>query len=187
MKRENGKSMWGAVSVLLFYVLTTAFGGELDIDAQDRYLLLATKRTSTMQTEIDAAASRGFRVRVGAWNGNEILVSMERVTLGDNTYDYQLLATRRDSTLNAEMNEAARAGFRYIPGTLMAKMQGGETIVIMERSPESGQRYEYLLLETSRTTTLNVEVNQASEGGFEVVGLTGLCDNQALLERRAVE
>ena len=32
-------------------------------DAQDdRYLLLATERTATMQQEINAAAARGFRV-----------------------------------------------------------------------------------------------------------------------------
>ncbi|MCI0561373.1 MAG: hypothetical protein MN733_23040, partial [Nitrososphaera sp.] len=35
------------------------------IDPDQRYLLLATKKTSTMQKELDGVAAQGFRVVVG--------------------------------------------------------------------------------------------------------------------------
>ena len=70
----------------------------------ERYLLLATTRTSTMQEEINQAAGRGYRV-VGAsrTENAEVIVAMERAT---GTYSYRLIATTRTGTLQREITEA---------------------------------------------------------------------------------
>ena len=49
-----------------------------------------------------------------------------------------------------------------------------ETAGIPERNPESprGQRYEYKLLATSKTSTLQKELQQVAEAGYEAVGMT---------------
>ena len=82
-----------------------------------------------------------------------------------------LLATNRTSTMEDELNAAGADGYRFI-GT-----QGGDTafggsevVVIMERDPE-GRRYRYMLLATSRTGTMERELNSVPPE-FEVVGMT---------------
>ena len=82
-----------------------------------------------------------------------------------------LLATNRTGTMEDELNDAGADGYRFV-GT-----QGGETafggsevVVIMERDPE-GRRYRYMLLATSRTGTMQQELNDVPPE-FEVVGMT---------------
>ena len=82
-----------------------------------------------------------------------------------------LLATNRTGTMEDELNAAGADGYRFV-GT-----QGGETafggsevVVIMERDPE-GRRYRYMLLATSRTATMEQELNSVPPE-FEVVGMT---------------
>ena len=82
-----------------------------------------------------------------------------------------LLATNRTGTMEDELNAAGADGYRFV-GT-----QGGETafggsevVVIMERDPE-GRRYRYMLLATSRTGTMEQELNDVPPE-FEVVGMT---------------
>lgn len=88
------------------------------------------------------------------------------------SYDYRVLAASKTSTLEREMNEAAEAGFRF------AFVMGGETAVggsegvaVLTRAPVSG-RYAYRLLATSKTSTMEKELQQASDDGFEYRGQT---------------
>lgn len=56
----------------------------------------------------------------------------------------------------------------------------------MEKAPKSSTYYEYLLLATSRTSTMQKEMTQATEGGFTVVGMVSRGEHVVILER-AVE
>ena len=84
---------------------------------------------------------------------------------------FKLLATNRTGTMEEELNEAGAAGYRVVG------MQGGETgfggnqvVVIMALDPE-GRRFRYVLLATSRTGTLESELNELPPG-FSFVGMT---------------
>ena len=84
---------------------------------------------------------------------------------------YKLLATNRTGTMQDELNEAGAVGYRF------AGTQGGETafggreaVVVMELDPE-GRRFRYILLATSRTGTLQRELNEVPPE-FELVGMT---------------
>src|SRR5262245_36246908 len=80
-------------------------------------------------------------------------------------FDYRVLATSRTSTLEKEMNEAAAAGFRF-SATMGGEtaIGGKEAVAVMSRT-EGGQRdrYEYLLLATNRTATMQRELQAAAE------------------------
>ena len=85
--------------------------------------------------------------------------------------NYLLLATNRTGTMQDELNEAGSAGYRF------AGTQGGETafggreaVVIMVLDPE-GRRFRYILLATSRTGTMQEELNEAPPE-FNFVGMT---------------
>lgn len=118
-----------------------------------QYKLLATRRTGTMQKEIDEVASQGYRILVGSpTSGTEMAVFLSREGTPESPYKYKLLATTRTGTMNKELNEMADQGYRLIPSTMIAKTQmlgGVEIVMIMERPPVPTKQYEYKLLATT--------------------------------------
>ncbi len=83
--------------------------------------------------------------------------------------EFRLLATNKTSTMQREMNEAADAGFHF-EGTMGGETSfgGSEVVVIMSRdSAAQKKRYEYKLLATSKTSTMQKELQQAGNAGFE--------------------
>jgi len=170
--------------VSLPLVLTLATFGV----AQDRptgadlqYLVLATNRTGTMQRELDDAAKRRFRVVAGLPGSDELVLILERLPQQAEPYSYRLLATQRTSTMERELNEAGRSGFRFVSIATIEK--GDEIISITERAPNTQERYEYRLLATQRTSTLQNELNDVARQGFTVKGTFTRDETMAVLER----
>ena len=58
-----------------------------------------------------------------------------------------------------------------------------EIVMIMEKSPNSSRRYQYMLLATFQTSTLQDEIAQAVENGYEVVGMVSRDEHILILER----
>jgi hypothetical protein len=82
--------------------------------------------------------------------------------------DYRVLATAKTSTMEKEMNEAAEAGFRFqaVMGGDTA-IGGSEVVAVMSRMGDSKGRFGYKLLATSKTSTMEKELQQAADSGFE--------------------
>lgn len=152
-----------------------------------QYKLLATTKTSTMQKEINETAEQGYRIVVGApTSGSEMALFLSRDGTVAESYHYKLLATTRTGTMQKEMNEAADAGYRLIPSTMIAKKQfmgGIEIVIIMERPPKVRKEYEYKLLATTRTSTLQKEVTEAKDAGYIVVGMVSRDEHMVVMER----
>jgi len=78
-----------------------------------------------------------------------------------------VLATSKTSTMEKEMNQAAEAGFRF--QTIMGgetAVGGSEVVAVMSRVTGKKGRYAYRLLATSKTSTMERELQQAAEQGF---------------------
>jgi hypothetical protein len=144
------------------------------------YRILATNKTSTMEKELRDAAAAGFRFAgtMGgetAFGGNEVVVLMTRVGAAPARFEYRLLATTKTSTMQRELQEAAAAGFEYKGQSVFSSMFGGkEVVVILERDRETTakNRWEYRLLATSKTSTMQRELSEAGAEGYEFVGVT---------------
>lgn len=153
------------------------------------YLLLATKRTGTMQKEIDEAAARGYRILMGSpTSGEEMALFMQKVASPGDTYQYKLLATTRTGTMQKELNELAVTGFRLLPSTMIAKKQmigPIEVVALLERAPKGNKKYEYRLLATTRTSTLQKEVLEAQEAGFVIVGMVSRGEHMVIVEKES--
>ena len=148
-------------------------------DTSDKYLLLATARTGTMQREIDQAAAKGFRVVAASpADGDEAIVLLERTK---DKYEYRLLAAARTGTLQREISEAAEAGYRLVPRGVTRK--GDELIVLMEKGPDGRAHAQYQVLSTERTATLQKEISEASSNGYTLVALASRGEHVAILER----
>ena len=142
--------------------------------------VLATAKTSTMEKELNEAAEQGFRFQAvmggeSAFGGKEVVVIMSRAEKkAAGRFGYRLLATSKTSTMQKELQDAADAGYAYKGQTIFQSAFGGdEVVVILERDKDAVNRpSEYKLLATSKTSTLEKEVQQAGAVGFEVIGMT---------------
>jgi hypothetical protein len=150
-------------------------------DSRFDYRILATTKTSTMEKEMNEAAEAGYRfshVMGGdsAVGGKEVIVAMVKnpSAPGEGARKYKLLATSRTSTMQKEMQALADEGFEYLGQTVFQSSFGGrEVTVIMERNPEKkDNRSSYLLLATSKTSTMQKELNEAGAKGYSLIGFT---------------
>lgn len=149
--------------------------------AQVEYRVLATNRTSTNEKEMNEAAEAGFRFG-GAMGGETLFGGSEVVTVmyrdagaPRGRFAYKLLATTRTSTMQKELQDAGDAGFEYRGQTVFKTTFGGkETVVILERDKDVKDlpRFEYRLLATSKTSTMERELLEAGAAGYMFVGVT---------------
>ncbi|MBI3483525.1 MAG: hypothetical protein HY012_00005, partial [Acidobacteria bacterium] len=90
-------------------------------------------------------------------------------------WDFRLMATNKTSTMQKEMNEAADAGFRFqgVMGGQTA-FGGQEVVVIFAKSKDATEKphFKYLLLATNTTSTMQKEMQQAGDEGYEYKGQT---------------
>lgn len=149
--------------------------------AQVEYRVVATSRTSTTEKEMNEAADAGFRfggVMGGdtLFGGSEVVTVMHREPGSDpGRFAYKLLGTTRTGTMQKELQEAGDAGFEYRGQTVFKTRFGGkEAVVILERDRDVKDRpaFEYRLLATSKTSTMQKELGESGEAGYQFVGLT---------------
>lgn len=143
------------------------------------YRLLATSKTSTMQKELNQAAEDGFRFGAfmggsTAFGGNEVVAVMTRHTGVRGRYAYKLLATSKTSTMQKELQAASDEGYEYRAQSIFeSAFSGQEVVLILERDKdvEPGS-WEFLLLATSKTSTMQKELTEAGRNGYDLVGMT---------------
>lgn len=144
------------------------------------YKMLATNRVATMEKEMKEAAAAGYHfVEVISgetfFGGNEALVVMARSREGAHTpkFDYKLLATSKTSTMQKELQDAGDAGFEHRGQSVFKKAFGTEVMVILEREIDTKPKlWEYKLLATRKTSTMQKEVLEAAEAGYQFVGFS---------------
>ncbi len=88
--------------------------------------------------------------------------------------------------MQKELNETAESGYRLLPRTMIAKKQlfgGVEVVMIMEKPSKVTEKYEYKLLATTRTSTLQKEVTEAQQAGFKIVGMVSRDEHMIIMER----
>ena len=86
------------------------------------------------------------------------------------------------SWIQSELDEAAASGFRVLMASAMTG--GPELVLFLERMAQPPETYKYQLLATTKTSTMERELNTTAAGGFrllprtlaakEAVGLAGL-------------
>ena len=77
--------------------------------------------------------------------------------------------------MQKEMQDAGDAGYVYKGQTVFGTTFGGdEAVVILERDNDQMgvTSYEYRLLATKRTSTMQEELSEAGLAGFEFIGVT---------------
>jgi hypothetical protein len=151
-----------------------------EVKIEFEYKLLATNRTSTMEKEMNEAASAGYKfaeVISGDtfFGGSEALVVMVRLKDEEHKarYEYKLLATTKTGTMQKELQEAGDAGFEHRGQSVFKKTFGKEVMVILERDRDAKpQLWEFKLLATKKTSTMQKEIMEAAAAGYQFVGFS---------------
>jgi len=143
-----------------------------------QYKVLATSKTSTMEKEMNAAAEAGyvFATVMGgetAFGGSEAVVVMQK-NPKPSAMSYRLLAANKTGTIQKEIRAAADQGFHYAGQTIFSSAFGGdEVVVIMERDKDNPTPTEdYMVIATSKTSTLEKEMNESGLKGYQAVAMT---------------
>ena len=151
------------------------------------YRLVATSKTSTLEKEMNQAAEAGFEF--GSVMGGEssvggkevIVVMVKNLDNPGPAKTYKVLAASKTGTLQRELQQVGDAGFIYCGQTIFESAFGGrEVSIILERelSDTQPRKIEYRLLATQRTSTMERELREAGNAGFEflsvVIGKTAL-------------
>ncbi len=93
----------------------------------------------------------------------------------DVKFDYRVLSTTKTSTMEKEMNEAADAGFSFSSAMGGETAIGGKEVVVVmakdDQAAPSAKRI-YKLLATSKTSTMQKELQALGDEGFEYKGQT---------------
>jgi hypothetical protein len=143
------------------------------------YRVLATSKTSTMEKELNEAADNGYAFSAvmggqSAFGGKEVIVVMSKKRSGGSPQlRYKLLATSKTSTLEKELQAAGDEGFEYRGQTIFESAFGGKEVsVILEQPKGSGKHHiVYKVLATSKTSTMEKELQGAGDEGFEFLGV----------------
>jgi hypothetical protein len=143
------------------------------------YKVLATSKTSTMEKELNQAGAVGWELRsvmggeTGA-GGKETVAVLSRDANGRGRFEFRLLATSKTSTMQREMQAAADAGYDYKGQTVFESLLGGrEVVVVMQRDADHPTRGDvFKLLATTRTSTMEKELQAAGRDGYVALGMT---------------
>jgi hypothetical protein len=148
--------------------------------AQNDIKVLATNKTSTLEKEMNDAAEAGYRFAAvmggdTAFGGSEAVVIMTRLDGPKPSFAYRLLATNKTGTMQKELQEAGDAGYEYRGQTSFKSAFGGKEVVVLlerDKSVEHPIKYEYKLLATKKTSTMQKELGEAGAAGYQFVGMT---------------
>lgn len=159
----------------------------VELEEDQNYLVLSTKKISTMEKELDEVAAKGFKVLYAAPTQQfDMALFLKR---DDDSREapavYKILATSRLSTMQKEIDELAAEGFRFLPRTAIFKhgIFTAEFVTIMEKLPHPKFRYEYMLVQGRKETKVHKEIEAGMSEGFKPVSMIILGEHVVVMEK----
>ena len=136
-------------------------------------------------TVLSEASKLGFRIVEASPGSNELVYLLKRADAPDEGHDYKLLATTKIDTMEKELNAEAQAGYRLVPVTMMSKkgMFGRREMVVVLQPAAGEKLYEYRLVGTSRTGTLQKEITEFEQQGYNLTFVATINEHTAIMER----
>jgi hypothetical protein len=99
-------------------------------------------------------------------------LSPQALVAQESVVSYKVVATSKTSTMQKELQEAGEGGYRFVAAMGGETAIGGKEVVVLLEKGEKLTRYEYRVLATSKTSTLQKELQEAADAGWMAVGQT---------------
>lgn len=160
------------------------------LDLTRRYQVIARKDAETLQMDLNKAGQAGIRLVTGSQAGaNEVVLLLEKVQQPNAVFEYLVIWESSPAEAERRLGLAATQGFRLMPGTITSRDKrfgGTDLIMVMEKAPGQKGAYEYVLLDTTLDSSLQVMLAGAVDKGYQVAGmLTKKNRSIVILERPA--
>ena len=98
-----------------------------------------------------------------------LALAQDRVKIEEDQ-SYLVLSTKRIQTMEKELDEVARKGFRVLYGAPTASF---DMAILLQRAPEAkDEPYGYKILATSRNKTMEKELNELASQGYRLLPRT---------------
>lgn len=145
------------------------------------YRYLATTKISTMEKEMNKLAEEGYQFHLGS-NGSKTIMS-RLVTNKSRMFEYKIFWSLGTTTMKKKLLETAQQGYIYLPTP--GAMDGMNVVMERPLSAESGNRqYEYKFLATSKEKTMQKELNEALDAGYQFLDLATQYEKLIVLGRK---
>jgi len=145
------------------------------------YHLTAVERIATLETELNAAAQKGFVVVPGTVTkaGDETIVLSRRTPGSSERYSYKVL--KSDDSVENNLRDLASKGFSPVGaflqqsgfGAMMSSPTTGSLHIVLQ-GPAQGAAVAPVrrarVLSTTKTSTMEKELNETAAKGFRVTG-----------------
>jgi len=145
------------------------------------YHLTAVERIATLETELNAAAQKGFVVVPGTVTkaGDETIVLSRRTPGSSERYSYKVL--KSDDSVENNLRDLASKGFSPVGaflqqsgfGAMMSSPTTGSLHIVLQ-GPAQGAAVVPVrrarVLSTTKTSTMEKELNETAAKGFRVTG-----------------
>ena len=149
--------------------------------ASVEYHLTAVERIATLENELNAAAQKGFIVVPGTVTkaGNETIVLSRRTPGSSDRYSYRVL--KSDDSVENNLRDLASKGFSPVGaflqqsgfGAMMSSPTTGSLHIVLQGPAEGAAVVPVRrarVLSTTKTSTMERELNEAAAEGFRVTG-----------------
>jgi len=132
-------------------------------------------RLATAEKEVIRAGEEGFMIRPSFLNGPELSIELVRVPADAPRRALLVVSDRSDDKLETALNEAAKRGFRVVPGAQFSVISATrESVVIMEKLDGAPSRsVRYRVIGTAKRSTFLAELAAARIDGDEIVATLG--------------
>jgi len=130
--------------------------------------VIGTRTEGSLRKEIAAGAASGYGVVAASCPG-EIVVVMEKGAADATSKEYLILDSMRIGKLQRDIAEAAARGLRAIPRAFIS--YSITNVAIMEKGPSKTSAYEYVILETQKSSTLQKKMGEVTGQGFRPVAM----------------
>lgn len=162
----------GWVMVLVLWASVGCWAEEYSYE----YRLLATRRISTLEKELNAVAAQGFVYSSLAGGetqhgGHETLVILMKDPSGNTQRQYKVLQLNNMSVLYTRLRLLGAEGYRFCGKTLYTTERGQDGIVVILELDRSlpPVKYTYWVLNTEQTSATERGLNQAGKEGYSLL------------------
>ena len=145
-------------------------------------------RLATAEKEVVRAGEDGFMLRPSFLNGPSLVIDLVRIPADAPRRALLMLSDRSDDKLEVALNEAAKRGFRVVPGAQFSVVSATrESVVFMEKlEGASSSSVRYRVIGAAKRSTFDTELAAARVDGDDIVATLGSASSHVVGGRLVV-
>lgn len=161
-------------ALLVCGLLIPATAGAQILDLTKQFQVITRKDIAKLHGDLNKAGQNSIRVATGTPTGGDELLIMLEQDKNKGVYEYLVVSSGDPKEIEQQLSRGASQGFKLLTNTIAPKSKtlgSGEIVMILEKGPRYKGKYEYLLLDASMGSTMQVTLAASIDEGYSVIGM----------------